>query len=84
MAEEQKTDEEMKIEDSLYNSSVLASDLFKDVKNRDEIIAVLKENITLLKRQIVLQEAVFGQFEQYFTKLRQNMFAAGIDMKSLP
>jgi hypothetical protein len=84
MADEVKTDEEMKMEDSLYNSSVLASDLFKKVTERDETIALLKENIVLLKRQIILQETVFGQFEQYFTKLRQQMFAAGIDAKSLP
>ncbi len=73
MENEKMTDQEMKLEDTVYNQSVLHSELIRFVQERDALIAAQKENITLLKRQLALQETVFSKLYEFTSQLQQMM-----------
>jgi hypothetical protein len=84
MENQKKTDEEMKMEDALYNQSVLASELLQNVKERDALITVQKENIALLKRQLALQETVFSKMYEFISQLQQQMSMTAQDAQTPP
>lgn len=73
MAKQVKTDIEMKVEDAFYNNSVLYQELFQKIRERDALIEAQKENISLLKRQLALQETIFGKMYEFFCQIQQQM-----------
>jgi hypothetical protein len=73
MKKEVKATKEEKMEDSLYYQSELSAELLKKVQERDAFIAAQSENITLLKRQIALQETVFSKMYEFTSQLQQQM-----------
>ncbi len=84
MPEEQKTDEEMKMEDAVYNQSALLQDLFKKIREQDAMIALQTENIALLKRQLALQDTIFSKQYEFVCQLQQQMNMAGQAAAALP
>jgi hydroxymethylpyrimidine pyrophosphatase-like HAD family hydrolase len=81
MQEEKMSDAEMKMEDAVYYQSKLAAELIKDVQERDALIAAQKDNITLLKRQLALQETVFSKMYEFTSQLQQQMDLTAQDAK---
>jgi hypothetical protein len=77
MPEEQKTDEAMKMEDSVYNQSVLLQDLFKKIREQDAMIALQKENMALLKRQLALQDIIFDKHYEFICQMQQSRYLSG-------
>jgi hypothetical protein len=73
MKKEVKATKEEKMEDSLYYQSELSAELLKKVQERDAFIAAQSENITLLKRQLALQETVFSKMYEFTSQLQQQM-----------
>jgi hypothetical protein len=61
MAKQVKSQQQMKVEDAMDNSSVTINDLFQKIREQDAMITLQKENITLLKQQLALQEIVFSK-----------------------
>jgi hypothetical protein len=73
MAKQTKTQKEMKVEDAMYNTSVTVNELFQKIRERDALIKAQNENITLLKRQLALQETVFSKMYEFTSQLQQQM-----------
>jgi hypothetical protein len=63
----------MKVEDAFHNTSVTFNELFQKIKERDALITAQKENITLLKRQLALQETIFSKIYEFTCQLQQQM-----------
>jgi predicted translin family RNA/ssDNA-binding protein len=82
MAKQVKSQKEMKVEDAFYNSSVNYSDLFGKIKERDALITAQKENITLLKRQLAMQETIFSKLFEFFCQMQQQMNLTAQDAKT--
>jgi phage FluMu protein gp41 len=84
MENEKMSDAEMKMEDAVYYQSKLAAELIKDVQERDALIASQKENIALLKRQLALQETIFGKMYEFFMQVQQQMNMTAQEAKTTP
>ncbi len=84
MAKQVKSQKEMKVEDAFYNSSVNYNDLFGKIKERDALITAQKENITLLKRQLAMQETIFSKLFEFFCQVQQQMNLTAQDAKATP
>jgi hypothetical protein len=76
MAKQVKTQKEMKVEDAMYNTPVTFKELFQKIRERDALIKAQNENITLLKRQLALQETVFGKMYEFTSQLQQSRYLA--------
>jgi hypothetical protein len=72
---------EMKVEDAMYNTSVTFNELFQKIRERDALIKAQTENITLLKRQLALQETVFSKMYEFTSQLQQQMDMTAQDAK---
>ena len=81
MAKQQKTQKQMKVEDAFHNSSVSFHELILKIKEQDALITSLKDNITLLKRQLALQETIFGKMYEFTGQLQQQMNLSTQDVR---
>jgi hypothetical protein len=84
MAKQVKSQKKMKVEDAFHNSSVNYNDLFGKIKERDALITAQKENITLLKRQLAMQETIFSKLFEFFCQVQQQMNLTAQDAKATP
>ena len=71
----------MKVEDAFHNTSVSFTELFQKINERDALITAQKENISLLKRQLALQETIFGKMYEFFIQLQQQMNTSAQDAR---
>ncbi len=63
----------MKVQHRFHNTSVSFNELFEKIRERDALITAQKENITLLKRQLALQETILSKMDAFTSQLQQQM-----------
>ncbi len=81
MAKQPKSQLQMKVEDAFHNTSVSFTELFQKINERDALITAQKENISLLKRQLALQETIFGKMYEFFIQLQHQMNTSAQDAR---
>jgi hypothetical protein len=74
MAKQAKTQQQMKVKDAMYNGSVTINDLFQKIREQDAMITLQKENITLLKRQLALQDTAVSKLHEFISQLQQSRY----------
>jgi hypothetical protein len=65
------------VKNPFHNTSVTSNELFQKIRERDALIEAQNENITLLKRQLALQETVFSKMYEFTSQLQQSRLLSG-------
>jgi hypothetical protein len=76
MAKQTKSQKQMKVEDAFHNTSVTFKELFQKIRESDALIIAQKENITLLKRQLALQDTAVSKLYEFISQLQQSRYLA--------
>ena len=74
MAKQVKSQKQMKVEDAMDNGSVTINDLFQKIREQDAMITLQKENITLLKRLLALQDTAVSKLHEFISQLQQSRY----------